>query len=102
MRKYALLVALFVLCCMLMAPAAVLSAEPKYEMKSEAVIKDILNENLNKRVTVRLETGENLEGFVTKVGEHLVHLSKITGRDFFDATVRIEKISSVVFRVRGN
>jgi len=102
MRKYALLVALFVLCCMLTAPAAVLSAEPKYEMKSEAVIKDILNENLNKRVTVRLETGESLEGFVTKVGEHLVHLSKITGRDFFDATVRIEKISSVIFRVRGN
>ncbi len=102
MKKSVLLVAFFVLSCMVMTPAAALSAEPKYEMKQEAVIKDILNENLNKRVTVRLETGESLEGFVTKVGENLVHLSRITGRDFFDATVRIEKISSVVFRVRGN
>lgn len=100
MKRTALILVTVTLFCMVIASVNVSAAEPQYEMKSGAVIKDILLENINKRVIVRLETGENLEGFVTKVGDNLVHLSKITGRDFFDAIVRIDKISAVVFRVR--
>jgi len=102
MKKIILVTVFAVLSCMVVVPFNALAAEAKYEMKTEATVKDILTENINKRVTVRLETGENLEGFVSKVGNNLVHLSKITGRDFFDATVRIDKISAVIFRVREN
>jgi small nuclear ribonucleoprotein (snRNP)-like protein len=77
------------------------AAEPTYELKATS-IKEVLAENMGKRVTVRLQTGENLEGIVSKVGDSLVHLSKITTRDFYDAVVRIDTISAVVFRVRGN
>jgi hypothetical protein len=100
MKKSILLIVVAALCCMVVAPAVISAAEPQYEMKSEAMIKNILLDNINKRVTVRLESGENMEGFVTKVGDTLVHLSKITGRDFYDAIIRIDKISAVVYRAR--
>jgi hypothetical protein len=100
MKKTILILAATALACMVFNPVNIGAAEPKYEMKAAAVIKDVLQENVSKRVTVRLETGENLEGFVSSVGDSLVHLSKITGRDFFDAVVRIDRINAVVFRVR--
>jgi hypothetical protein len=79
-----------------------LAEEPKYELKSAgATIKDVLQESLGKRVIVRLETGENLEGTVLKVGESVLHLAKLSGRDFYDAVVRIDRISAVIFKVRG-
>ena len=76
--------------------------EPKYELKSAgATIRDVLQENFGKRVIVRLESGESLEGAVLKVGDTVVHLARITGRDFYDAVVRIDRISAVLFKVRG-
>ena len=74
----------------LMLPAIpAMAEEPKYELKNAGVtIKDVLQENLGKRVIVRLETGENLEGTVLKVGDTVLHLAKISGRDFYDAVVR--------------
>jgi hypothetical protein len=77
--------------------------EQKYELKSAAAtVRDVLAENTGKRVIVRMDTGENLEGTVSKVGDSLVHISKISGRDFYDAVVRVDKISAVLFKVRGN
>ncbi|MEK6745088.1 MAG: hypothetical protein AABZ15_15845 [Nitrospirota bacterium] len=95
-----LLIALF--CLMVHAPGA--SAQEKgYELRSAAAtVKDILSENIGKRVIVRMDTGDNLEGTVSKVGDSLVHIAKLSGRDFYDATVRIDKISAVMFKVRGN
>jgi hypothetical protein len=79
-----------------------LAEEPKYELRSAgATIKDVLQESLGKRVIVRLDTGENLEGTVLKVGESVLHLAKLSGRDFYDAVVRIDRISAVIFKVRG-
>jgi len=101
--KKAMIVILFALFC-LAVPAPHLSAEePKYELRSAAAtIKDVLSESLGKRVIVRLESGENLEGTVGKVGDSVVHIAKLSGRDFYDAVVRIDRISAVVFKVRGN
>ena len=93
---------LFALCCTMVFAPTVSAEEPKYEMKSAAVtIKDILAENTGKRVIVRLETGENLEGTVSKVGDSVVHIAKLSGKDFYDAVVRIDRISAVIFKVRG-
>ena len=76
--------------------------EPRYEIKSaSATIRDVLQENFGKRVIVRLESGESLEGAVLKVGDSVVHLAKMSGRDFYDAVVRIDRISAVLFKVRG-
>jgi small nuclear ribonucleoprotein (snRNP)-like protein len=74
--------------------------EVKYELKPAATMKTLLTDSLGKRVVLRLESGEEMEGTVTVVGEHLVHISKLSRRDFFDAIVSIDRISAVIIRVR--
>jgi hypothetical protein len=53
-----------------------------------------------KRVTVYLKSGTPLTGTVKVTGDHLLHLEKLDGRDFFDALVSIDQISAIDTRVR--
>lgn len=102
MMKNVISAVVVVTCCMAFSVSGAIAEEPKYELKSAAVtIKDVLLENTGKRVIIRLETGENLEGTVTKVGEFVVHVARLSGKDFYDAVVRIDRISAVIFKVRG-
>jgi hypothetical protein len=103
MLKNILCAAVLVASCTALYVPGVSAEEQKYELKSAAAtIKDVLAENINKRVVLRMEAGENLEGTIAKVGDSVVHISKISGRDFYDAVVRVDKISAVLFKVRGN
>ena len=76
--------------------------EAKFELKKDYGIKELLSGYVGKRVAIRLEAGEELEGIVITVGDHLVHLSKLSKRDFYDALVRIDRITGVIIRVRSN
>ena len=74
--------------------------EGKFDLNAGAGVKDILKDQVGKRVSIRLDAGEDMEGTVTKVGDQLVHISKLSRRDFYDAVVRIDKINAVIIRVR--
>ncbi len=76
------------------------AAEVVYDLKPAATMKAILTDSIGKRVVLRLESSEEIEGTVVVVGEHLVHISKLSKRDFFDAFVSIDRISAVIIRVR--
>jgi hypothetical protein len=103
MLKNMLCAAVLVVSFLTVSDSNTFADEQKYELKSAAAtIRDVLTENTGKRVIVRMESGENLEGTVTKVGESLVHIAKLSGKDFYDAVVRIDQISAVLFKVRGN
>jgi hypothetical protein len=39
-----------------------------------------------------------LEGTVTVVGDQLVQISTLAGRDYFDACVSIDRISAVILK----
>jgi len=82
------------------APIASAEEEVKYDLKPATTMKGLLTDSLGKRVVLRLESSEEMEGTVTTVGEHLVHISKLSRRDFFDAFVSIDRISAVIIRVR--
>ena len=51
-------------------------------------------------MAIKLNSNEEVEGTVTKVGDSLVHLSKLSGKDFYDAVVLIDRISPVSMRLR--
>ncbi len=103
MVKYILCAAVLVVCSLAVYAPNTFADEQKYELKSAAAtVRDVLAENMGKRVIVRMETGDDLEGTVSRVGDSLVHISKLSGRDFYDAVVRMDKISAVLFKVRGN
>ena len=80
-----------------MIATAVASADDA--LKPGATIRSMLTESVGKRVSVRLDSREELEGTVTTVGDQLVLISKLAGRDYFDAFVSIERISAVIVSV---
>jgi hypothetical protein len=72
----------------------------KIDVKAGTTMKDILADNTGKRAAIRLASGEEIEGTVTTVGNSLVHISRLAGKDFYDAVVAIDKISAVRMKMR--
>jgi len=75
--------------------------QPDFDLESTMALASTLAKYVGKRVTVHLKAGHELTGTVTKVGQTAVHLSELTGKEFFDAVVRLDDISALVIRVRG-
>ena len=61
---------------------------------------DNLKSFVGKRVTVTLSSGSSFTGSVKEVGDHLVHLEELDGKDFFDALIRLENIGAIEARFR--
>ncbi len=76
------------------------SDESAMDLNSPDVVKSVLEQQVGKRVRIKLESGQDLEGKVTKVGSHAVQLVELTGMEFFDATVMLYDIAAVIVRVR--
>ena len=86
---------------MLVAFAVVpVSAQEKLTVGADATGKSVLDAQQGKRVGVLLTTGQELTGVVTSVGATVVHLSELSGREFFDAVVPLERVSAVIVRTR--
>ena len=62
---------------------------------------DNLKSLKGKKVYVTLDSGKTFTGFVKEVGNHLMHLEKLEGKDYFDALIRIENISAIDTRFRN-
>lgn len=82
------------------AASATAGDEPIVDLNSPDVIKSALEQQVGKRVKVKLESGQDLDGKVVKVGSHAVQLAELTGMEFFDATVKLDEIAAVIVRVR--
>jgi hypothetical protein len=63
-------------------------------------LRDNLKSLTDKDIYVNLRSGKVIQGRVKSVGEHLLHLEKIGGRDFYDALVRIDDISAIEAKFR--
>ena len=53
-----------------------------------------------KKVTLTLDGGNALTGYIKVVGDQVVHLEKIERKEFFDSLIRIEKIQAIEMRFR--
>ena len=51
-------------------------------------------------VELRMNSGEKIGGKVEKVGDKLVHLSALSGAEFYDAAVDVSHVSAVVVRTK--
>lgn len=49
----------------------------------------------NKPVELHLRNGKSFKGYVAETGDHFVVLSKLAGRDFFSALIRVDSIDAV-------
>ncbi|MGH7259077.1 MAG: hypothetical protein ACREI9_00160 [Nitrospiraceae bacterium] len=66
---------------------------------------DSIRLNLDKfvgdRITVSLIGGGELQGVVSKVGTTTLYITELTGKEFFDAVVRLDHISAVTVKMRN-
>ena len=88
------LVVLFALPAQVEAKSKVVAVEGM-SYNVNASLEDNLKSLLGKKVIVTCVSGKTLTGFVKKVGNHLIHLEKLDGKEYFDALVRIESIGAV-------
>ena len=63
-------------------------------------IQSVLAAQKGKRVTVRTTGGQELTGVVRDTTSRLVVLGGLTGREFFDAVVPLEKVEAVLIRTK--
>lgn len=61
---------------------------------------DNLKSFVGKKVSLTLDSGVVMVGLVKEVGDHLVHLEKLEGKEYFDALIRVENISAMETRFR--
>jgi hypothetical protein len=80
--------------------AQVGSAE-NFAIKDDDTVRGILDRQVGTQVTLHLDDGGELTGKVRKVTEKIVQLGNLSGRDFYDAVIKIEKISAIIVRVEG-
>jgi len=63
-------------------------------------IQTVLAANKGKRVSVRTSGGQELTGLVRDATGKLVVLGAVTGREYFDAVIPLEKIEAVLLRTK--
>jgi hypothetical protein len=73
-------------------------AQEKTKAASYGNTSELLSSHLGKQVELRLKSGDKISGKVAEVGATFVHVTALTGQEFFDAAVVIQDISAVVFR----
>jgi hypothetical protein len=78
-----------------------LFAQDKTGLQSNATVIGILQGGAGKTVELHLNSGEKIDGRVEQVTDNVVHLSHLTGAEFFDAFVDGKDISAVVIRTGG-
>ena len=96
MKRFSLLVAL-----LLAVVCSNLSAQSKIDFQPSDTIISILQRNTGQTVELRMKSGEKIGGKVEKVGDKLVHLSQLTGAEFFDAAVDTADVAAVIIRTKG-
>jgi hypothetical protein len=79
---------------------AAVAQEAKMSIVNEDTIRTVLSKQVGKQVTLKLDSGEEVGGVVRTVGEHVVHVEKISGKEFFDAIVDLDEVAAVILRVR--
>ena len=63
-------------------------------------IQSVLAARKGKQVTVRTSGGQELTGVVREATGKLVVLGALSGREFFDAAIPLEKIEAVLVRAK--
>ena len=97
MKPYSLLLVLIIT----LLVCASSFAQDKTSLQSNANVAGILQGSTGKSVELHLRSGEKMGGKVAQVTDNVVHLSNLTGAEYFDAFVDMKDVSAVVVRVAG-
>ncbi len=97
-----LVIAGFLFLALLAAPRGVFAADAKeaVQLNAASSMADNLAALTGKTVTVNIAGGQAVTGIVKNVKGNLLHLEKLSQKEFYDGLVNIDKIASIEARVR--
>ena len=84
----------------LMAALTTTALADKLAYDPADTIASLLKKQVGQKVELRVEGSEKISGKVEAVGDKTVHISALTGQEFYDAVVSIESITAVVVRTK--
>ena len=84
-----------------MISSSVISSTVRLVTFTSFGIDDILTMHKGKNVEVMLASGEKLRGTVGVVTLRILHLKQLTGKDYYNAAIRIKDVTAVIYRARG-
>jgi hypothetical protein len=84
----------------LLALSALPAQAQELSVSPSDTIQTVLAARKGKPVTLRLSGGQELTGVLREATGKLVVLGGISGREFFDAVIPLEKIEAVLVRVK--
>lgn len=97
MKRYSLLVGIIITAVI----GASSFAQDKASLPPNATVASLLQGSAGKSVDLHLRSGEKMGGKIAQVTDNIVHLSNLTGAEYFDAFVDVKDISAVVVRAAG-
>jgi hypothetical protein len=86
------------LATLVLAVGSMHAADTKLGVKADEEISTVLPRLVGMQVSLRLRSGENIAGKLEIAGPKVVHLSALSGAEFFEAAVAVADISAVVVR----
>ena len=95
MKNYSVLAIIAALTC------SNLLAQDKAALQPNATVLSLLQGSAGKNVELHMRSGEKIAGKIAQTTDNLVHLSPVTGAEYFDAFVDAKDVSAVVIRVSG-
>ena len=96
MKRYSLFVGMIITAVI----CASSFAQEKASLQPNATIVSLLQGSAGKGVELHLRSGEKIGGKVAQITDNIVHLSNLTGAEYFDGFVDVKDISAVVVRSR--
>jgi sRNA-binding regulator protein Hfq len=75
-------------------------AKQYVQLNAGITLADNLTALKGKTVTIYLASGQSMTGIVKDVKDNVLHLEKISQKEFYDALIRVDLISAIEARVR--
>ncbi len=67
---------------------------------SGGTIQYILSANKGELVTIKMQSGSEFTGKIVDVSGEVVHITELTGMEYYDAAASIKNIESIVIRAK--
>jgi hypothetical protein len=83
-----------------LCPQMTRAEERKIPVQEASTLTDALSPFVGQNVSLLLSSGREVQGKLEKIGVKVVHLSKVAGREFFDAIIAVDRIEGFEVKVR--
>lgn len=93
--KSKLFLCLSIFCCLLTAAFG-----QGLDIQSNDTMQSVLQRAVGQSVELRMRSGEKIGGKLEKANEKVVHLTQLTGAEYFEAAVAVEDIAALVVRAK--